>query len=191
MNISEKHLEDIIYYATNDELVKAGLHFGNLKFKRQVRIGNYGIADLIGYEIIKDGDVDYLYIELIELKKETINADAFWQSVRYARGILRYFQERRTTLEVRINIVLIGSVIDNSNEFVYLPDLFSSSIIDTSPVMGIDFYTFSININGFCFTKHSGYLLKEEGFNIPTKSYSKEQENPFADDTNPFSDIFG
>lgn len=42
----EKTLEDIIFETSNDDLKERGLWICGNK-KRQVKIGNYGIADLI------------------------------------------------------------------------------------------------------------------------------------------------
>ena len=46
MSFLEKDLEDIIFETDNDLLFEHGLFIDGQK-KRQVRIGNYGIADLI------------------------------------------------------------------------------------------------------------------------------------------------
>lgn len=52
MNFLEKNLEDIIYETNNKYLRERGLFINGIK-KRQLRIGNYGIADIVTF---KKGD---------------------------------------------------------------------------------------------------------------------------------------
>ena len=49
MKFFEKDLEEIIYLSDKDKLSDRGLYL-NGKLKRQLRIGNYGVADLIEYK---------------------------------------------------------------------------------------------------------------------------------------------
>jgi hypothetical protein len=49
MKFLEKDLEEIIFNSCKIKLCNRGLTLPE-KIKRQVRIGNYGVADLIGFE---------------------------------------------------------------------------------------------------------------------------------------------
>jgi hypothetical protein len=49
MDFLEKDLEEIIFNANLSELEERGLRM-ELQRKRQFRIGNYGIADIVGFE---------------------------------------------------------------------------------------------------------------------------------------------
>jgi hypothetical protein len=52
MNFLEKNLEDIIFETHENKLRDRGLEISGKKL-RQLRIGNYGIADMITYTRIK------------------------------------------------------------------------------------------------------------------------------------------
>jgi len=48
MKFLEKDLEEIIFNADMKDLPEKGLHFTGV-IKRQLRIGNYGVADLVTF----------------------------------------------------------------------------------------------------------------------------------------------
>lgn len=164
MNFLEKSLEDIIYESPRHEIEKRGLTLPTRKLYRQVKIGNYGIADLIGFSVIYDNKIKehLVYVELFELKKDSINEAAFWQSMRYAKGLQNWLEKRFPHIGYNLNIILIGSSIDNSSNLCYLPEI----ICNNSIFGGINlcFYTYKYNFNGISFNHHSGYKLIEEGF---------------------------
>ena len=58
MKFLEKNLEDIIWEASNEKLQERGLNISGKKL-RQLRIGNYGIADLVTF------DRDYYHTEYL------------------------------------------------------------------------------------------------------------------------------
>lgn len=179
MTFLEKDLEEIIYESFNKdsgkELKARGLPIYG-KIKRQLKIGNYGIADLVTFE--KDYDyiqeplyqvddvnnktagVFHTYVEpkpiitIYELKKDKIGISAFLQAIRYAKGIKRYLNKYDTYFEIRI--VLIGKEIDISGSFPYLVDIFEN----------IEFYTYKYEVDGLKFYNINGCYLIEEGFKI-------------------------
>lgn len=160
--MSEKEIEDLIFNADTNFLSERGLYLPYFK-KRQLKIGNYGIADIVGYEkayffngVKHTENKIYIY----ELKKETINIDAFIQAVSYAKGIKRYMEKYKPNIDFGFKIILIGKDIDLSNSLVYLPDLFDNEEIS------ISIYTFDYRIDGFYFKEHSGYSLKDEKFDL-------------------------
>jgi hypothetical protein len=159
MIISEKELEDMIFNADRVELENRGL-FLPKSTRRQVRIGNYGIADLVGYErgcIVKG----YEYkptIYIYELKKDEININTFIQSIRYAKGVRQYFRHKGY-LYPHINITLIGGAIDTDSDFLYLPDILDADEIS------INLKTYYLSFDGIFFNSHDNYSLINEGFN--------------------------
>ena len=51
MNFLEKDLEEIIYNTDKEMLTERGLPYHPFEtFKRQLKIGNYGIADLVSFK---------------------------------------------------------------------------------------------------------------------------------------------
>lgn len=181
MKFLECDLEEIIYKTYQEkpnELIRRGLYDLNGKMKRQLKIGNYGIADLITiercegfyYDVLRDIDVDgekyalcdatinsKIIITVYELKKDKIGISAFLQAVRYTKGIQDYFDKRGLFKRIRIEykIVLIGKEIDLSGSFCYLKDIFNN----------IEFFTYDYDFNGIYFTQ-SSYSLSQKGFKL-------------------------
>jgi len=154
MQFLEKDLEEIIYTATPEELEKAGIEIHHTILKRQVRIGNYGIADLIGFN--KDLRCIYIY----ELKKEKISVSSFMQILNYYKGVDRWLSLTNRFGKYRIELIIIGKELEKAGSLSYVPDLLYNSGMD------ISFYTYSFKINGLEFQAEYGYKLTEEGFNL-------------------------
>lgn len=165
MKFLEKDLEEIIFNSDNDLLNERGLCLCK-KLKRQLKIGNYGIADLIGFTrpfydyskgskiLIEDGR-----IQIIELKNDKINVSAFLQAINYLKGIRSYLRKRNFhTYNYIFEIVLIAKNIDKDSSFIYLTDLVQSENFE------ITYYTYDYKMDGIFFNLESGYSLKEEGF---------------------------
>ena len=84
MKFLEKDLENIIWESDNEKLREKGLEIYGKKF-RQIRIGNYGVADLITVDRRKDCfDGNFLDITVYELKKEKAGISACRTAVRRA-----------------------------------------------------------------------------------------------------------
>jgi len=163
MNFLEKDLEQIIYESDRELLEKKGLYIGG-KLLRQVRIGNYGVADLVS--VSRDVEVNYnctrlipyLEITVYELKKDKIGISAFLQALGYVKGISDYFERRNINRNVRYNIVLIGSSLDTNSSYAYLSDFVCSDRLSLVN------YVYSYDINGIKFKSKEGYSLKDKGF---------------------------
>jgi hypothetical protein len=176
MKFLEKTLEDIIYDTPADEIFKRGLTVQG-KCYRQLKIGNYGIADLI--YVRKDYEIDYvkdlyrnpsLVINVIELKKNKININTFLQALGYCKGISRYLKLRGFT-RFCFEITLIGQTIDESDSFCYLTDLIAPSYdlhyrLEEfhDSIMNLSFFTYNYQFDGIRFNKINGYKLTDEGF---------------------------
>lgn len=168
MKFLERDLEDIISGVSVEELYRIGLKVPlGYRRKRQVRIGNYGVADIVSmrrnHKIPDDGILNELSgnptITVVELKLESISLSAFLQAVRYVKGIKRYFEKKRSYLQfANFHICLIGRRINTESDLVYLPE-----IIDTEKIH-VSIYTYSYEVDGLTFKAHNHYRLNKEGF---------------------------
>lgn len=170
MKFLEKDLEDIIWESDNKKLIKKGLFIEGVK-KRQLRIGNYGIADLV--TIKKEYRLDeydcklypVLNITVWELKKEKIGISAFLQAVRYCKGIQTYLLSHRENIQFKLNIGLVAKDVDFNSDFIFLTDLIDVSNPDLLfKVNRLNAYSFKFDIDGIKFENHKGYNLTNKGF---------------------------
>ncbi len=167
MKFLEKDLEQIIWDADKNVLSERGLHLDG-KLKRQLKIGNYGIADLIHFkrpisyydkEENKMFNVENGLIETIELKNEKISVSAFMQAIKYLKGIKRYLQERDfNDSKYCYRITLIGRYLDFDSSICYLPDLICNEDLT------VEIITYSYDIDGIQFQSEWNYKLTNEGF---------------------------
>jgi len=161
MKFLEKDLEEIVFNSCRFSLEERGLSVPRFK-KRQLRIGNYGIADIVGLHVEYDYDgygSDRYIIDVFELKQDKISMSAFLQSVRYAKGISSYLSKRfKLRHSPYIRITLIGKDIDTTSDFIYLPEILESEKFSVS------FLTYSYEFNGINFKEHNNYSLVNEGF---------------------------
>ena len=103
MNILEKEIEQLLFENLDDKdlmLSKGFIHLSD-KYYRQLDLGDYGVADIIGLSYKKDKlDNLSLEINIYELKKELIDVNTLLQASRYYKGIesiLNYYE-----LEVKL-----------------------------------------------------------------------------------------
>ena len=162
MNFLEKDLEQIIFETDNGKLCERELLITGKKY-RQLRIGNYGIADIVtfkrGYLFGEGGIVPRLSITVFELKQKEISANTYMQAVRYCKGISRYIIEYRDKpINLDFNIVLIGDKIC-VGDFCYATDFINN----------LEVYTYSYNIDGIMFKNENEYKLLIEGFTSKLK----------------------
>lgn len=170
MKFLEKDLEEIIYTGNRRLLSEKGLDInGNLL--RQVRIGNYGIADLVSHE--RPSYTPILNrtlkgcITVYELKQDRIGISTFLQALGYLKGIKRYLHRRGMENNYNYKIVLVGKTMDLNSTYAYLEDFFQIDFqgdIDDIPQFEIENYTYEYDINGISFKQMFGYKLQEEGF---------------------------
>lgn len=170
MNFLEKDLEQIIWESDNSKLQQKNLEISGKKF-RQLRIGNYGILDLMTVEKTSVycysmfERISCLNITVYELKKEKVGISAFLQAVKYCKGIQSYMKKRKPNIHFQLNIILIAKNVDNHSDFIYLTDLLNHKYSDSTGVINsIDNYSFHFDIDGILFEKHEGYDLKTKGF---------------------------
>lgn len=158
MDFLEKDLEDIIY--ENQEVIKKyGLHcFNHSQVLRQVYLGAYGVADLIGIDVsmhrYPDDTKSYktLHITIYELKSKKITPNTFSQVARYQRGVLSYREKFVNINSVKCNTVIIGNSF--SKDACYL--------LNTSKT---DVYLYEYTIDGIHFRRQiNPYVKIEENF---------------------------
>jgi hypothetical protein len=186
MDFLEKNLEDIIFETDNELLSKRGLCIGGTK-KRQVNIGNYGIADIISFDRFTDcldgKTVEYfIKIRILELKKDKIDAGTFLQALKYCKGIKSYIEKRKlfTSHQILFEIILIGKKIDLSSSFIYLADFLSGGDNEycLHEYFELSVYSYSYEFDGIKFDRKHGYSLINEGFNLSNcKSYQRKKNS--------------
>lgn len=162
MRFLEKDLERIIYETPKKKLRKKGLHVDG-HILRQVSIPKYGIADLVTVKRIISPvhDPGYLHFTIYELKKDRIGISAFLQAIGYVKGIKEYLEKKRGwgRIVCDFTIVLIGSEIDKTGNFIFLTDClgYESEFNPFSKISSVDFYTYSYDVDGISFKRHSNY----------------------------------
>ena len=164
MNFLEKDLEQIIYETDNLFLEQRGLNICGPKI-RQLRIGNYGIADLITYNRTDCLGFKCLEIGVYELKQGKVGVETFMQAVRYCKGISDYLiNHRNLSHDFYFSINLIGNSLEKGTSFLYLTDLILNDMPVNGTVSNINIYTYNYMYDGINFESHDSYKLTENGF---------------------------
>lgn len=171
MKFLEKDLEEIICTSDRSLLKKRGLNVQG-KLLRQLKIGNYGRADLVTierpkYELFETEHYKGL-ITVFELKQNNVSVSAFLQALGYLNGIRSFLDKSGLENYFNYKIVLVGSNIDTSSTLCYLPnfcngDFFNLHVSEESTFQ-LDLITYQYKFDGILFTNHKGYLLTNEGF---------------------------
>ena len=172
MKFLECDLEEIIMKSRLNDLQDRGLEIEGHR-KNQLRIGNYGIADIVTYskEPITDyvNGKNYLHdwipkITVYELKKDKVSLSTFAQGIDYIRGIQDYFNSiGRDINEYRWELVLIGREVDKNSCIAYLTDLITSS---DRGCLELKIFEYNYDIDGLYFKEAYGYYLIKKGFKI-------------------------
>lgn len=165
MNFLEKDLEQILWETDSKKIEERGLYGISGIKKRQLRVGNYGVLDLVTIKRLETPHgIKYLSITVFELKKDLIDVHTFLQAVRYCKGIISYL-EKRNRWEFELNIVLVGKSIEKQTPFVFLTDMFQGNdFANYSRVNSVNFFTYSYDFDGIKFHNHSDYKMTNEGF---------------------------
>jgi hypothetical protein len=163
MQFLEKNLEDIIFETDNSLLYERGLFIMGRK-KRQVRLGNYGISDLITVSIKQLPHKErYLHFTVYELKQDLVNINTFLQGIGYCKGLKSYLDKNKDYDLYTISLVLIGKNLDKGGNFPFLPDLIKCDEFSPDGI-SLSIYTYTYEFNGIQFQEHDGYTLTNEGF---------------------------
>ena len=168
MTFLEKDLENIIYDAIEGGsyhlIQQRGIYVEKpYMYRRQFKIGNYGIADIVTLSRI-----DKFVIAVWELKQNKIDLNSLLQLVGYMKGIKEWLSYSRDPYRYRIEGVLIGRDIavnsSLSGNWVYLGEFFDSSSNDLFG--SVSAYSYDYGLDGLSFEYHdlSGYKLTDSGF---------------------------
>lgn len=170
MNFLEKDLEQIVYDADKELLAEKGLTIDG-KLIRQLRIGRYGIADLVEYkrpyyceylERVQKGE-----ITVYELKQNKIGISSFLQALGYLKGIKEYLKSKNMEDNYNYSIVLIGKELDRNSTYHYLTDFLSfynDTDINDNSSLKLHNYTYEYGLNGIEFKRQYGWRLINSGF---------------------------
>lgn len=173
MNFLEKDLEEIIFTSSKDLLRERGLFIPNRsKFKRQLRVGNYGIVDLVSITrplfIPSEKRMWKGEICVYELKKDKISISSFLQALNYLKGIQRYLDKKGSLENYDYKIRLIGKDCDKHSSFIYLSDIINTDEydegLDRPSRFYVEKYVYTYGIEGILFKDVCGYSLTNEGF---------------------------
>lgn len=167
MDFLEKDLEDIIWDSSQikeerELLAIRGLDISG-KLYRQVKLGEYGILDLMSIAIYNS----CIEVTIYELKKDEINFLTMMQASRYGTAIREYIGIEYYNLNRPVNIkfVLIGKSVDLKSDFIFL--------YNHSDNFTIKLYTYALDGLRFS-TISKGYTLSDEDF--------KNLKNPISKD---------
>ena len=143
-NLLEKDVEDYIFSLTDNELHDKGLLFSG-KLKRQVTIKGYGVADLIAikkhYDEFNGKPYPYLTFTVFELKRGKIDANTYFQALRYCYGIKEYLESRNFYV-FDFEIVLVGKNIANCQYLKHLKSLTSNFHFSAGCVKNLTSYEY-------------------------------------------------
>lgn len=168
MTFSEKELEDFLYYYLEDsnpnaidDLQSRGMFVDateSMIFIRQLDLQPYGIADIVGHDIYCVDGTLFANIFIFELKKDKIDYLALGQGYRYLRAFDVQIEEKARELGVEIvknyKVFLVGTEIDTSSDFCFLPNL-----IDELQCYTTNF----IPSSGIWFKEEKNYIRGKEG----------------------------
>lgn len=164
MDFLEKDLETILY-ETPQELVRdRGLGIFNYdQIFRQVQIGNYGIADIITVSTTSK----WSNIMIYELKNKLVNTAAFWQLIRYMRGIEWFIEQGNLRERFSVYGVLVGRDMDMTGELCYIPEVTNN----------IKIYTYDYKMTGMNFSRVNGFHLKNPSeINFERQGFSSARD---------------
>lgn len=160
MNILEKEIEDLVYEVAREDTAPIRERGFPMRGKvlRQVDLGSYGIADLITFRF----NSQVISLQIIEIKRDDVNAQTLMQAARYAKGAEIFMNKHYPHLAKRmldIEILLLGKKIDLSGDFPFLLDYTRQARA----------YTFSLDVfTGLRFLEHKGFVktIERETFAI-------------------------
>lgn len=140
MDFLEKDLERILYYADPQKLKERGLPFEYDYIYRQFRLPPYGIIDLLTIKVYSKT----IIVNIYELKNKVLTAAAFWQTVRYIKGVKHAISKFNLDNHyTSIRGIMIGREISTDGEFCFIPTIESN----------IDIYTYNYTLEGLIFDR--------------------------------------
>lgn len=180
MDFLEQNLEDIVFDAPYLAISQRGIdeYMEDAHTYRQLCLGAYGRSDIIQFkrcsEVIQGRVSPYLNINVIELKKDNIDQNTFFQAVKYCKGILEFIRHRspKSSIRCKFHIILIGKIIVHS-EYDYLQEL-----LGEQNELTIDIYKYQYGFDGISFNRHFGHYLANSGFGVKLRYGYYKKTNP-------------
>jgi len=143
-NFLEKTLEDIIM-SNLDKMPSKGLDIFYENTVNQISFWN-GILDIFTWEEVDD----VLFCRIIELKKDFVDEDAFWQVFNYKLDLFVFIHEKHKHIkDIKIELVLIGHS-------------FKENVCFISSYAGLKLYKYAYGIDGIVFMEQD--LLIDDDF---------------------------
>lgn len=114
---SEKELEEF--------LLQSLAKIPNLTTAQQVKLGNYGVADIISWSVLNVDDYYTLYVHIIEAKKDNADHTALSQLCRYMKAVEGNLIANQEHFPIKINEILVHGAlvcrkIINMTDFGYI-----------------------------------------------------------------------
>lgn len=159
LEISEEILESmIIEYALDNDMTLNHTGESFHAIERQVRLGSYGIADIVCISMMPESEHKRLEIDIkiIELKKGTLDSKTISQISRYRTGVEELISQIYKDDDVLVTVTgdIIGSGFNLSDDACFCSD--HSDWIDA--------YTYSIGVEkGVTFESSVGWKKQEPG----------------------------
>jgi hypothetical protein len=166
MQITEKDLEDMIFMDIErgcpncyDRGLEIPLlwesHENKVYWYRQVNLGAYGIADLVGFTR-QDGNI---YVNIVELKNIPLTAKDFNQVFRYKTGVSEIIKSTfKRKVRFAIEVFLIGPSIDDGH---YIQN-----------ESNITLFTFEFSLDGFQFDKKTSGWVRTDAKKMSANAVS-------------------
>ena len=164
MKFLERDLEEILFTADKSALFDQGFYKAS-NLKRQLVIGRYGRADMVGFECRSKSNQWHIpgkrfIVTVYELKQDKISVSSFLQAAGYLRGIKDYLKKKHPHIydNTCFEIVLVGRNVDDNSSFIYLPYLLEGEKFRLS------LFTYEYDVYGIKFKTHKHYSLLNSGF---------------------------
>lgn len=141
MDFLEKDLEDILFNSDARTIRLRGLTcFVYNHIHRQVDLKQYGIADLITIHL----NEKHIHFHVYELKNKVLNPAAFWQIVRYIKGVQHALSKcNLKNHSLSVSGTIIGRSLDLNTDLCFLPSIM--------PLVSM--YLYSYTLEGMQFDK--------------------------------------
>lgn len=123
MKVTEKELEDVIFYQHFQNVEDSGLiTYRHDKVVRQLSLGSFGRPDLVGFDFIEDekGRLSEVLIKIYELKSDHVSFESLCQVQKYQYALRQMLMHnpRYKGIDIQLSTALIGFSIDNCVDFM-------------------------------------------------------------------------
>ncbi|MCF0059877.1 hypothetical protein MUK70_11565 [Dyadobacter chenwenxiniae] len=157
MRISEKELEDVIYFQQFQNTQDSGLLiYDHTKVVRQLSLGSFGTPDLVGFDFAdENGRLSEVHITIYELKRGDVSFEALCQVQKYKYAVNQLLSSNPIykNVECYVSTCLIGYSIDQCVDFMA-----------ASAELDIRLYTYESTAKGVVFNRIFNYKYKPDTY---------------------------